>query len=310
MFSTQPIGYARSPYKNTQEIPKGLGANHEAEGVLETATPTFEYQDGRLAIALDKSKIKSVIIVVPTLEPLGALSITLSTLRGLGLLPGDSWPWCVYVNDLRVISEIVELPSELLLYIARRTGLNDLPSLDAVDELDYFMWFLRDGLTFNPEFSSQVDKVLILPNTEELDRYYDCLAGRVSTGPKPRIKFNDDLRHLITRIEASGYRGFSGLSTLLLTLNASGQKKLVELIAAKQGQFANTGAAQSASLIPEGLRRGVTIWIRDTLDMVEMDRIDAICTEGKKRTGSDAWFLLALIGPESRVKVKVYDRPQ
>jgi tRNA-Thr(GGU) m(6)t(6)A37 methyltransferase TsaA len=35
MFSTHPIGYVRSPYKDTQEIPKGLGAKHAAEGVLE-----------------------------------------------------------------------------------------------------------------------------------------------------------------------------------------------------------------------------------------------------------------------------------
>jgi tRNA-Thr(GGU) m(6)t(6)A37 methyltransferase TsaA len=35
MLSMQPIGYVRSPYRDTQEIPKGLGAKHEAEGVLE-----------------------------------------------------------------------------------------------------------------------------------------------------------------------------------------------------------------------------------------------------------------------------------
>jgi tRNA-Thr(GGU) m(6)t(6)A37 methyltransferase TsaA len=35
MLSMQPIGYVRSPFRNTQEIPKGLGAKHEAEGVLE-----------------------------------------------------------------------------------------------------------------------------------------------------------------------------------------------------------------------------------------------------------------------------------
>ncbi len=35
MFSPQPIGYVRSPYKNAQQVPKGLGAKHEAEGVLE-----------------------------------------------------------------------------------------------------------------------------------------------------------------------------------------------------------------------------------------------------------------------------------
>ncbi len=35
MFSPKPIGHARTPYHNTKEIPKGPGAKHEAEGVLE-----------------------------------------------------------------------------------------------------------------------------------------------------------------------------------------------------------------------------------------------------------------------------------
>ena len=35
MLSMQPIGYVRSPYTDTREIPKGLGAKHEAEGILE-----------------------------------------------------------------------------------------------------------------------------------------------------------------------------------------------------------------------------------------------------------------------------------
>lgn len=41
MFSPQPIGYVRSPYKTTQEIPKGLGTKHGAEGILEIL-PEFE----------------------------------------------------------------------------------------------------------------------------------------------------------------------------------------------------------------------------------------------------------------------------
>jgi len=35
METMQPIGYVRSPYADTCEVPKGLGAKHEAEGVLE-----------------------------------------------------------------------------------------------------------------------------------------------------------------------------------------------------------------------------------------------------------------------------------
>jgi tRNA-Thr(GGU) m(6)t(6)A37 methyltransferase TsaA len=41
MLAMQPIGYVRSPYTDTQEIPKGLGAKHETEGVLEIL-PEFE----------------------------------------------------------------------------------------------------------------------------------------------------------------------------------------------------------------------------------------------------------------------------
>ncbi len=35
MFTVHPIGYVHSPYKETSAIPKGLGAKHDAEGVIE-----------------------------------------------------------------------------------------------------------------------------------------------------------------------------------------------------------------------------------------------------------------------------------
>src|SRR2546426_11434722 len=41
MFTPQPIGFVSSPYKNASEIPKGLGAKHEADGVLKIL-PEFE----------------------------------------------------------------------------------------------------------------------------------------------------------------------------------------------------------------------------------------------------------------------------
>jgi tRNA-Thr(GGU) m(6)t(6)A37 methyltransferase TsaA len=43
MFSPQPIGYVRSPYKNTKEIPKGFGVKHDAEGILEIAS---QFEEG------------------------------------------------------------------------------------------------------------------------------------------------------------------------------------------------------------------------------------------------------------------------
>ena len=34
MFTSRPIGFVSSPYRNANEIPKGLGAKHEADGAL------------------------------------------------------------------------------------------------------------------------------------------------------------------------------------------------------------------------------------------------------------------------------------
>jgi tRNA (adenine37-N6)-methyltransferase len=40
-FNMKPIGFVRSPYSETRQIPKGCGAKHEAEGWLEIR-PEFE----------------------------------------------------------------------------------------------------------------------------------------------------------------------------------------------------------------------------------------------------------------------------
>lgn len=40
-YAFDPIGFVRSPFTETSEIPKGLGAEHSAEGVLEIA-PALE----------------------------------------------------------------------------------------------------------------------------------------------------------------------------------------------------------------------------------------------------------------------------
>lgn len=34
MFTSHPVGFVSSPYKAGSEVPKGLGAKHEADGVL------------------------------------------------------------------------------------------------------------------------------------------------------------------------------------------------------------------------------------------------------------------------------------
>ena len=41
MFTSRPIGFVHSPYGDTCQVPRGLGAKHEAEGMLKIL-PEFE----------------------------------------------------------------------------------------------------------------------------------------------------------------------------------------------------------------------------------------------------------------------------
>jgi tRNA (Thr-GGU) A37 N-methylase len=46
MLTLTPIGHVRSPFQSTSEIPKGLGAQHEAEGRLEILLWAFDRSGG------------------------------------------------------------------------------------------------------------------------------------------------------------------------------------------------------------------------------------------------------------------------
>jgi len=73
MFSMQPIGYVRSPYRDVREIPKGLGAKHAAEGHLEMHS---EFEPGLTDIegfshlfviwAFDRSEGFSLVVTPPS----------------------------------------------------------------------------------------------------------------------------------------------------------------------------------------------------------------------------------------------------
>ena len=47
MFEMRPVGFIRSPYTDTSQVPKGCGAKHEAEGFIEILE---EFEEGLLDI--------------------------------------------------------------------------------------------------------------------------------------------------------------------------------------------------------------------------------------------------------------------
>jgi tRNA-Thr(GGU) m(6)t(6)A37 methyltransferase TsaA len=83
MFSPVPIGYIRSPYQNTEQVPKGLGAQHAAEGILDILP---EYEAG-----LTDIEGFSHLIVLWVFDRAGGFEL-------LGTPPSDNRPHGVFAT--------------------------------------------------------------------------------------------------------------------------------------------------------------------------------------------------------------------
>jgi len=83
MFSPEPIGHIRSPYRNTQQVPKGLGAQHEAEGILDVL-PQYE-------VGLTDIEGFSHLIVIWVFDRAGGFEL-------LGTPPSDNRPHGVFAT--------------------------------------------------------------------------------------------------------------------------------------------------------------------------------------------------------------------
>jgi SEC-C motif len=197
----------------------------------ENQKPRFEYENGTEALLIaDKQKFKSVCLINVTLDNLGHLTSDLNNLKNLNLLQGKEWIWSVFINDLRIISEIVETPSEFLVYLQRRLRANDFPQFEVADELDYFMYYLHDGLYFENGWLE--DDGVFRPHayTQSLDRYYHHELGIVSSGEKPILKIPEKYKELIKKIETTKKSGFSEVTTQLLSFDVATMEEILDKI--------------------------------------------------------------------------------
>lgn len=199
--------------------------------IEETAVPIFENENGSEAVRIkDKDQYKNIYLINTTLQNLGPLAANMPTIKNLGYVQGTEWPWSVFINDLKVISEILDYPTLFLLYLQRRIRANDYPQFHAHDELDFLMVYLNEGLFFEDGYLGDATKYSPHGYTDDLDRYYDFKAGRVSSGDKPKMKTNPEYEGLIREIEASGRPGFIGASTTLLGCDVPTRKAVLENI--------------------------------------------------------------------------------
>ena len=142
------------------------------------STADFEDEHGDVVLQIDPSKVSEVLLVNPTMHAFRVFALQIPALRELGLFDADHGePWSVFINDLRVIVEMIRTPAELLHFIRWRSQLEIGTKLIATDELDIFGEYLF-GLT--DWESDEIDYVRVVNATVDFDAYY---SGVLDEGP-------------------------------------------------------------------------------------------------------------------------------
>jgi hypothetical protein len=175
---------------------------------------------------LDVSHIREVHTIAVGLEDLSGITTATAALVEAKILQDGQIPWTVSVHDLRLICELIDRPSDLLLYLRSRTHPKATLKYRAVDELDLFMYFLREGLVIPPDADARTDEVagqpaakqtqgfpgqqpVVIPGiTEPIDAWYTTRRADNSEGaPKPQLAAKPGLIHMLGQILGTGAPG-------------------------------------------------------------------------------------------------------
>lgn len=272
--------------------------------IISTDIPRFEYENGSEALVIeDKNKFDNIYIINTTAENLGHLSTQLNSLKTLNLIQGKEWPWSIFINDLRVISELIEFPTEFLLFLQRRIRANDYSQFDSFDELDFLMFFFYEGLYFEDGILEKTDVFIPHAYTEDLDRYYDYIGGRVSSGNKPQLKTSELYKNLINKIESIRKEKFTKVTTTLLGFDSETQEEILNFI-----NFSRTDRMDhDFTLLFNQINLGLTISINSNHKPDFHKRIDYYCRIKMYQTRLEEWILITLDEKEN-IDFTIYNK--
>lgn len=187
---------------------------------------TFTDEAGREVVRLRLTDFRRVFLISVTREHFAALATQLHIIRKLGLIQGAEWPWAVCLDDLRVISEMMEFGTVFLQYLTRRVAINQHEKLATVDEIDLLGLFFENGLY--PEALPRFEEgtmVMLTGFSDRFDDYYrDVARGR--TPEKPRLPIRHRLRRLLGTLEKFRPRNFASAALQILAFDGALHEQL------------------------------------------------------------------------------------
>jgi hypothetical protein len=194
---------------------------------------------------VDLAEVREIHTIAVSLDDLTGVATTTQELVLAGLLDPLDAPWTVSLHDLELICDLVDLPSEFLLYLRRRRDPETTVYYTAPDELDLFLYFLDTGLYVEPD-PRRAHKELhyvkvrasdvkrreqqrwryLTTRTDALDAWYYASRDGRSDVPKPTMS-KAAMSGFVHQLQDIGAKAWLSIGATLLSASGDVQEELV-----------------------------------------------------------------------------------
>ena len=269
--------------------------------IQEMDQPPFSLSDGS-TVQVPKERIDRVFLVSVTLDALDAFVTNISQYPEFGFFEEHDFPWAVSLTDLRVISELVEFPSQFIHYLTRRLGINEHGRAQAFDELDWFGTYLQDGLYFEDmlEEEDAPDMIFVQPATTNFDDYYFYVTGQRKTlVPKPTQLMPEIMRRMLMELENYRPPRYLEVACAFLDMSFTAREDFVDLFTQQRERTLQDQLLHDFTFQFERGDTYVTCMFAPRRRVHELEkRLADYCTLKKYQMKSNLWIGLACIADE------------
>ncbi|WP_131769798.1 hypothetical protein [Candidatus Protofrankia californiensis] len=190
----------------------------------------FRSKSGRERFRVSAGTIRKTYILIPTLQPLEGFEVGAKILQSLGVVPPSADFWCVSVPVLKLASEVLAGPAELVAYFDFREAVLSCENLmipDEVELLGVFLWGtdmgeMREKTLEAGKFEGKRGIGYLGGMQEDFDDYYRYITNQGPPAIKPYKRMTEIARSYVRRLEAERPDGWLEMTSACLRLPYSG----------------------------------------------------------------------------------------
>lgn len=187
----------------------------------------FLNADNSEKVSIDSSNYSNIYLINATLENFGEVATSIHKFKNVGLYKYNEYPWSININDLKVIAEFIEFPSQFIHYIHRRlkinTQLGNGFDIMTSDELDLLGNYLDTNLFYDDEKENTM--IAIQDYSQYYNEYYYAKKEGKSV-EKFQQKMDSGFKNILLDLEKLNQHGYTDIVVRLLELDGDTRKQI------------------------------------------------------------------------------------